>query len=40
MAPWLVFVVIGLLIWRVVYAVRRARHTRAAFSRWTDPWIW
>jgi hypothetical protein len=31
-------VVIGLIVWRVVYAIRHAMRSHSMFSRWTDPW--
>jgi hypothetical protein len=38
MAPWVTFVVVGLLVWRVIYALQTARVNRSTISRWTDPW--
>ena len=32
-------VVVGLIVWRVIYAIRHAMRPRAMVSRWTDPWM-
>jgi hypothetical protein len=40
MSAWVAFAVIGLLAWRVLYAIRTARDGRSMTFRWTDPWIW
>ena len=40
MPIWVTLVVVGLLVWRVVYGVQTARRTRGVFNRWTDPWAW
>ena len=37
--PWVAIVIVGLLVWRVAYAIRTARRSRSVVSRWTDPWM-
>jgi hypothetical protein len=39
MPPWVTLALIGLLIWRALYAVKTARGNRSLISKWTDPWI-
>lgn len=36
---WVVLAVIGLLVWRGLYAVKTARGNRSVISKWTDPWV-
>jgi hypothetical protein len=39
MPAWVTFALIGLLIWRVLYAVKTARGSHSLISKWTDPWM-